>query len=501
MIAIPTDSGSGNLAREIAQLRERLSDLLAALVPPSTQTPSRIGRLLASDDLRDEPCILPNGSVARVLFLDTLVSRKRLVDEVLQPLSTDGAAHGRLPAAQPAGDDRAIIRRLLDGQVAVVLPQGGAYTVPVQGLAARAVGEPSTDKAIIGPKEGFVERISTNLGLVRRRLKDPRLRVRTYVVGRRSRTRVALVYVDDLAPRRLVRRIKHGLSTISVDFVRTSMDIGEILFGRSWTPFPLSEQTERADRVANALALGRIAFLIDGSPFALLVPVTFLEFQKDSEGALQGPLVVGFVRALRLLGVFAAVMVPGLYVALVSVNVAVLPLPLALALNTARVAVPYPPLTETLIILLMVDILAEATVQAASAVGNTLAIVGTLIIGQMMVQAHLVSTLVLTVTAVTVMGSFMTLRFAFSYGMRIWKYVVVLLAAVGGMVGWFTGLLVLLVHLASLKSAGVPYLAPFGPMNLRDILNYGLVQPPKGSLRHRPRTWAPRDVVRSRTQG
>ncbi len=351
--------------------------------------------------------------MARVLFLDTLVSRKRLVDEVLQPLSTDGAAHGRLPAAQPAGDDRAIIRRLLDGQVAVVLPQGGAYTVPVQGLAARAVGEPSTDKAIIGPKEGFVERISTNLGLVRRRLKDPRLRVRTYVVGRRSRTRVALVYVDDLAPRRLVRRIKHGLSTISVDFVRTSMDIGEILFGRSWTPFPLSEQTERADRVANALALGRIAFLIDGSPFALLVPVTFLEFQKDSEGALQGPLVVGFVRALRLLGVFAAVMVPGLYVALVSVNVAVLPLPLALALNTARVAVPYPPLTETLIILLMVDILAEATVQAASAVGNTLAIVGTLIIGQMMVQAHLVSTLVLTVTAVTVMGSFMTLRFAF----------------------------------------------------------------------------------------
>jgi len=500
VIAIPTDPSTGGLAAQLARLRTQVSDLLMTLMPPSTRTPAEVSRLLASDDLRDEPCALPDGSVVRILYLDSLVPRKRLMQEVLEPLSAGSVARGRLPAARTAKSDRSIVRRLLDGEVAVVRATGAAYTVPVQGLAGRAVAEPSTEKAILGPKEGFVERISTNLGLVRRRLKDPNLRVHTYVIGRRSRTRVALIYVADVAPRRLVRRIEHGLSTISVDFIRSSMDIGELLFGKSWTPFPLSEQTERPDRVANALALGRIAFLVDGTPFALVVPVTLLEFQKDSDGDLQGPVVVSFVRTLRMLGVVGAVTVPGLYVALVSVNVAVLPLPLALALNTARVALPYPALTETLIILLMVDILAEATVQAASSVGNTLAIVGTLIIGQMMVQAHLVSTLMLTVTAITVMGSFMTLRFSFSYGMRIWKYAVVLLAAFGGMVGWFTGILVLVVHLASLKSAGVPYLAPFGPMNLRDLAQYGLVQPSKGAIKRRPRMWSPRDVVRSRVR-
>jgi hypothetical protein len=381
----------------------------------------------------------------------------------------------------------------------VLLPPGAPpAALALPGLQQRQVAEPTTERMIVGPKEAFVENLDTDVGLVRNRLRDPRLRVEFHTVGRRSRTRVALLYVQDVTSRDLVVRTREGVRQIGVDHVRTAMDLGELIFGHSLTPFPLAEQTERPDRAAQALAVGRLCLLVEGAPFALLVPVTFFEFQKDGEGAVQGALATAFVRNLRLLGMFATVMIPGLYTALLSADVGVLPTPLALTVNAGRAAVPYPVLTEVLIMMLLTDILAEALGQTATGVGQTLGVVGSLLIGQMMVQAQLASSLLMIVIATTMLGAFLTLKYPFSYALRLWKYPVVLLSGVAGLGGWFTGLMAVIVHLATLKSAGVPYLRPLAPLSAHDVAHYGPVQPSRGRQRLRPQTWNPRQAVRAR---
>jgi hypothetical protein len=489
------------LAAGCRALAGRIDDLLVALPFASSPSPAEVVDQLRSDDVQTAAVVLPDGSSLPVVYLESLIDKQRLWHEVLAPLMRRQAEPDRLPQGQALDNMAATLDHLLHG-CAVLLPPGGTpQAVPLEGLPQRQVEEPTTEKQIVGPKESLVEKLETSLGLVRKRLRDPRLRVQVFTVGRRSRTRVALLYVDGVTSPDLVERTRAGLASIAIDQVRTAMDVGELLFQHSLTTFPLLEQTERPERVAANLAMGRLALLVEGEPFALLAPVTFFEFNKDGEGAVPGPVVAAFVRNLRLLAMFVALTIPGLYVALLSADVAILPQPLVLTLSASRSGVPYPVLTETLLMLLIADILSEATAQAAAAVGNTLAIVGTLIVGQMVVMARLASNLQMIVIASTVIGAFMTLKYSFSYALRIWKYPIVLLSGVAGLMGWFSGLLLLLVHLASLKSAGVPYLRPLAPLSAYDVLHYGPVQPNRGSLRLRPAMWNAAQAVRARRRG
>lgn len=471
--------------------------LLPFIKPP---TSADLKAQIQGDDLETVALKLPEGSVA-VAFLGSLVSKRSLWEELLNPLLRRIVAVETLPGSTRLLTMDAILRHLLLGWAIIFPPGKMPVGTPVRGLQQRSVDEPTTEREVVGPKESLVEEIETNIGLVRNRLRDPALRVSLHSVGTRSRTRVALLHLDQVASQDLVDGISRALPAIKIDFVRTAADVAEIIFGKSLTPFPLYEQTERSDRFAEALASGRVGLLVEGSPFGILVPVTFMEFQKDAEGALAGPVVSVYVRTLRVLGLFISTAAPGLYVAILSANPEVLPLPLALTLSTTRFAVPYPVATETLVMLIVVDILAEATTQSSGAVGNTLAIVGTLIIGQMMVQAHLASSLLMIIVSGSIMGSYLTLKFPFSYGLRIWKYAIVLMSAFSGLIGWFTGFLVLLVHLASLKSAGVPYLSPLGPLRPYDLTHYSFWQPSRGDLRLRPGMWHTEDRVRQPKRG
>jgi hypothetical protein len=478
-----------------------VDELLLRLPLGASPSPHEILRRLRSDDVRTAHVPLPDGRSLPVVFVESLLDPERLGSELLRPLAHGTLRPEAVPRAVRPRTRAELLERLLRGDAVLLPPGKPAQAVPVGGVPARQVAEPSTEKQIVGPKECLVEHLDTNLGLVRRRLRDPRLRVRETTVGRRSRTRVAVLWVDGVTAPDLVRHTLAGLRHIAVDHVRTAMDVAESLVQHGLTVFPLVEQTERPDRVAATLTLGRLAVVVDGMPFALLLPVTLFEFNKDGESALPGALVTAFVRSLRLLGMFVALALPGAYVALLSVNVAVLPPSLALALSASRAGVPYPVLTETLLMLVVADILAEATSQSAAAIGNTLAIVGTLIVGQMIVMARLASTLQMVVVASTVIGSFMTLKYTFSYALRIWKYPIVLLAGVAGMTGWFSGILLLLVHLASLESAGVPYLRPLAPLSAHDVWRYGPVQPNRGRLALRPAMWNPVQARRARPGG
>lgn len=489
------------VVRTCRALQQRITTLERLLPFDHAPLFSEIRTRLHSDDLKSADLTLPAGGQVRLVYLQTLVNRQQLWSEVAKPLLAGTLQPPALPGVQPLTTWDALLHHLLQGTVLLLPEQGAPLGIALQGLQQRSVGKPSTERQVIGPKEAFVEKLDTNIGLIRNRLRDPALRAEYRTVGRRSRTRVVMLYLADVARPELVQLTRQGLQSIAVDFIRTAMDIAELTFQHGWTAFPLVEQTERPDRVAKLLAQGRLALVVEGMPFALVVPVTFWDFQHDGEDALPGPLTGLFARVLRYVGVFSALALPGLYVALLSVNVSILPARLALTLSAARLAIPYPVATESLIMLVLADVLAEATTQSASSIGNALAIVGTLIVGQLMVQADLASSLMMIVVAASVMGAFLTLKFSMSYAPRIWKYALVLLAAVGGLLGWFTGLLLLLVHLASLESAGVPYLAPLAGREGLGSARRIIVPSTRSRLRTRPAMLKPVQAVAARRGG
>ena len=458
------------------------------------------GDLGANDDFRVHGAPR-DGSRVWLLYLEPLVDQRRLREEIEAPLAAAlRAGHRGLEALWPtaccAESPAVATSGVLQGNVAIVLgPETGdcCLLYDVAQRPGRPVGEPKTEPVMVGPKEAFVENLDTNLALLRGWVPDASLRIDIVHVGRRTKSRIAVAYLRDVVRPGLVPLILDGLRRIRTDEIRADWQIAEYLTAGSLTPFPLAESTERPDKVAQALTDGRVAVFTEHSPFPFLLPTTFFEFQKNSEAALPGPVITAFIRALRQGGAFLAVTAPGLVVALLSANPGPLSPELALTLIMTRLGLPYPVFPEMLLMMLVVDIFNEATVQAPGGIGNAISIVGTLIIGQISVQARLVSELVMIVAASTALGSFLTLRFQFSYALRIWKYPILFLSGVTGLFGWVAGLLFLIVHLASLKSAGVPYLAPLAPLRPRSLLYRVVARQSRPQTVRRPPEWGPAD--------
>ncbi len=496
------------MAEDAEYIIARCESLLRTL--PRTGEPAILRRLRielgANDDLRVRAAG-PGGSGPWLVYLHPLVDPQRMGEEIEIPLATAlrrGEPLERAwPAAKQATTAEEVGTSILHGDTAIVLgdEEGRCLLYDAGRRPGRQVDEPSTERVIVGPKEGFVEDLDTNLALVRRWLPDRSLRTEIVRVGRRSKSRVAVLYLEDVVRADLVPLIVQSLRRLRTDLVRTEWFIMETMVAGSLSPFPLAEPTERPDKVAQVVAEGRVAVLTDHSPFALLLPTTLWEFQKDSEDALPGPIVATFVRALRTMGSFLALTAPGLVVALLSANPGPLRPELANTLALTRAGLPYPVFPEMLLMMTTVDVFNEATAQAPGGVGNALSIVGTLIIGQISVKARLVSELVMVVAAATAMGSFLTLRYQFSYALRIWKYPILFLSGVTGLFGWLAGILMLITHLASLKSAGVPYLAPLAPLHPRLLLSEVVTQRSDPRTLRRSSVWEPRDPTRGNRHG
>ena len=458
----------------------------------------------ANDDLRVDDAS-QRGTGPWLVYLCTLQDDQRFWAEISKPVESalrraDGSVGHLWPTAKRAGSAADAAAAVLQGATAIVLggEAEGTLLYSVARHPHRGIEQPTSEPVIVGPKEAFVEDLDTNLALMRGWLPHASLRIEIVHIGRRTKTRIAVLYLEDVVRPGLVKALLQGLYRIRTDAIRTDRQVAEYLTSGSLTPFPLSESSERVDSVAAAVAGGRAAIFVEHSPFPFLVPTTYFEFQKDSEAGLGGPLVAGFVRTMRHLGQLLAVTAPGLVVALLSANPGPLRTELAATLLVTRVGLPYPVFPEMFVMMLVVDIFSEATAQAPGGIGTALSIVGTLIIGQISVQARLVSELVMIVAAATSMGSFLALRYQFSYAIRIWKYVILGLSGVLGLFGWIAGIMFLVGHLASLKSAGLPYLAPLAPLNVRSFLWGAVTRPNHPQDTRRSPVWSPMDSARAK---
>ncbi|MGB9803627.1 spore germination protein, partial [Desulfofundulus sp.] len=453
------------------------------------------------------------GMPAAVVFIDGLVDKGTVNDTLIKGLTLEARMAG---LGGKTGDLLALVRNfmintcslkeatnafeLLDGvlygEVALFIEgEALALLVDASGWPVRKIEEPNSESVIRGPREGFTELLRTNTSLVRRHLRSPNLVVERITLGERTRTFVEVVYLRELADPRLVQEVKERLARIKVDGILESGHIEELIEDFPYSPFPQVFRTERPDRVVSMLLDGRVAIITDGTPFVLVVPAEFVVFMQASEDYYERFFLATAIRWLRYIAFLASLILPSLYIALTTFHQEMIPPRLLISIAASREGVPFPAFVEAFLMEFTFEALREAGVRLPRNVGQAVSIVGALVIGQAAVSAGIVSSLMVIVVALTGIASFVAPVFNLAITMRLLRFPMMALAATLGIFGVMIGLLLILVHMASLRSFGIPYLAPLAPLHTGDLKDV-LVRAPLWAMGERPSELAKDDSIR-----
>ena len=355
-----------------------------------------------------------------------------------------------------------LINEVLKGNTAILVDgMANGIIVSSKDLPGRGVNEAETEVSVRGSKESFTESFRVNTVLIRRRIRDTRLKSKQMTVGGRSKTDVALMYMEDLVRPIILEEVLKRLESFEIDAVLDSSYLESLTEEEWYSPFPQYQSTERPDKAASALLEGRLVLVVDNSPMVLLLPATFSCFFQASDDYYDRWDAANFVRILRYAAAFAAVLLPGIYIALAGFHPEALPLSFALSFAASREGVPFTLPVEVIVMELAFELLREAGIRLPGPMGSTLGIVGGLIIGQAAVDAHIVSPVVVILVALTALSAFTIPNELFASAFRMIKFYFIVAASVGGFVGLTAAFLTVLVHLSGLKSFGVPYMMPF----------------------------------------
>ena len=333
---------------------------------------------------------------------------------------------------------------------------------------ARSIEQSQTQTIIRGPQESFTESKGTNLSLIRRRIKNPHLKTEKFKVGKDTQTAVCILYLDNVASKDIVDEVRSRINQIKANAIIDSGNLEELISDKVLTPFPMMYHTDRPDAVSADVIEGKVAVLVDGSPFALVAPVVFTDFFQVSEDYYQGFMMATMLRMLRFLAFLLALLLPSMYIGLTTFHHQLIPTDLVVSIQAQREGVPFPAVVELLLMEITFEVLREAGVRMPRVVGQTVSIVGALVIGQAAVEAGVVSHFLVIVVALTAMAGFVSPVYAFANATRLLRFALILLTAMLGLFGTLLGFLMIIAHLTHLRSFGVPYLAPMGPIILED---------------------------------
>ena len=332
----------------------------------------------------------------------------------------------------------------------------------------RGISKAETEVVVQGPKDAFMEVMAFNIVLTRRRIRDPKLKLKRKKAGNRTKTDIALMYMEDLVRPEVLAQVEKQLDAMHIAGLLDSGSMEQLLERRKYSPFPQLQMTERPDKTASALLEGRVVLLADNTPYAILLPATLNTFFQAAEDYYERWEIMSFIRLIRYAAAFFAVALPGLYIAFAVYHPQLMPTALALKVASTRGAIPFSVIGEVLIMELAFELLREAGIRLPSPVSSTIGIVGGIIIGSAAVEAGIVSPVVVIVAALTGICTFVIPNVSIVSGLRISKYLVILLASVFGLFGVWAALLLLLGHLAGLTSYGIPYLYPYCSSSVND---------------------------------
>lgn len=409
----------------------------------------------------------PSGFCCAVFFIDGMVNSLAINQSVIRPLVTekrkkadaDMLAKTILQAddSRIETDTNTMLSALLYGDT-IILTEGEARAVVVntKGFVVRSVSEPDNERVLRGPREGFTESFMQNLSLIRRRLVDPRLKLSISRMAARTKTCVCLCYLEGVTDPELVAETRRRLDSFALDGILDANYLSEWIRDEHASPFPTLGVTERPDVVVSKLLEGRVAIIVDGTPVALTAPCILQECLQANDDYYLPTIQAGLARVLRALGILLSMTICALYIALLYYHAELLPTRMLLAITAAQKGVPLPPLWETLLLLIVFEILKEAGTRTPGVIGSTMSIVGGLVLGQSAVSARIISApavIIVAVAAVTGLAAPKLQAAALSM-----RFVLIGCAALFGLYGLLLGLSLMLLRLCALHSFGTPYL-------------------------------------------
>jgi spore germination protein KA len=413
---------------------------------------------------------------AVLAYIDGLVKQEAVNDFILRPLLRADVSHEenrlqtpvweRIPMSDTRflDDWQQVLRAVLSGDTVVFFDQyERCLSVSTKGWEKRGVEEPSTESVVRGPRDGLTETLRINTAHIRRRVKDPNLRVQNVKVGYRTDTDVAILYIEDIANPKILQTIRSRIENIEIDGALESGYIEQFIEDHSWSPFPQIQNTERPDKVAASLLEGKIAILVDGTPFALIAPAIFSQFYNSPEDYYERFLIATLIRFIRIISMLMALMLPSLYIAFSSFHPEMIPSKLVIAMAAGRATVPFPSVLEAFLMEVTMEILREASVRLPGPVGPTIGIVGALVVGESAVRAGIVSPIMVIIVALTTIGSFASPSYSAAISLRMLRFPMMLFSGTFGLYGVMLFLIIIIIHLCSLESFGVPYLTPWAP--------------------------------------
>lgn len=422
-----------------------------------------------------------------VIYIDGMVNTEVIHEHIIQPILggdlKDEISDGNLleelrykviasSDVKESTDIYDLVGSAINGDT-VLLVEGykKALIVSTKGWQTRPIDEPLAERVVRGPREGFVESIVTNLSLIRRKIKNPDLKFQFKECGMTTKTKICVCYIEGVASEKVLQELMHRLDTIEIDGILDSGSIQELIKDAPMSPLETVTSTERPDNVAGKLLEGRIAVVVDGSPFVLTLPFLFVEYFHADEDYYNDSLFSSVSRAFRMIGTIAAILLPAIYVSLTTFHQEMIPTPLLLSIAAARQGTPFPTIVEAVIMGFLFEILRETGTRMPAPIGQTVVIVGALILGDAALESRFISAPIIIVSGLTGITALLTVKFkSFPIILRL---LFLFLAFLMGLYGIIFGLIGLVIYFMEMRSYGVPYLlgtTAYDEKNIRDTV-------------------------------
>lgn len=458
-------------------------------------------------DVIFRPFQISDNTAASIIYINGLTDQDAVGKLVLAPLMQTEWSHedelGRLiESSLPVSEVRLLrtfgecVEQLSGGNpILIVDGHHQGISIAISQTERRSIEEPQAESVIRGPREGFTEELTVNLSLVRRKIRSPLLKSEALTIGKYTGTDVVITYIEGLAIKELVEEVRSRVKRIDIDGILETSYIEEMIEDKSYSPFPQSLVTERPDVVAANLLEGRIGIFVNGTPFVLIVPINFFSLLQSPEDYYDRYLFSTVTRWLRYVFLFMSMLLPSLYVAILSYHQEMIPASLFFSIASSREGVPFPAVVEALIMEIAFEALREAGVRLPKQVGSAVSIVGALVIGQAAVAAGIVSSPMVMVVAITGIASFMVPHYAIGFSLRIIRFPIMLLAGVLGLLGVIMGIIAVLIHMCTLRSFGIPYMSPVATVEQRDLKDI-LVRAPWWKMNTRPSLTINKNIYR-----